>query len=124
MAHLFSSPLTCKAAKQRGEAGWGCPQAPPVSFPLLSTVPDGSRAGLRPVVRACLRPASWAGVPVPVLDACSGGPVFFVVSVAFLGLWRVGRVWGTLGVSGCPVGGRLKGGEVLPWERKKRFVRA
>ena len=61
---------------------------------------------------------------VPVLDACPGGPVFFVVSVAFFGLWRVGRVWGTLGVSGCPVGGRLKGGEVLPWERKKRFVRA
>ena len=72
---------------------------------------------------ACARRRGWA-CRVPVLDACPGGPVFFVVSVAFFFLWRVGRVWGTLGVSGCPVGGRLKGGEVLPWERKKRFVRA
>ena len=82
----------------------------------------GGVHGLRPSLFPCLRRVSW--VPVPVLDACSGGPVFFVVSVAFLGLWRVERVWGTLGVSGCPVGGRLKGGGVLPWERKKRFVRA
>ncbi|GGL06626.1 hypothetical protein GCM10010844_26770 [Deinococcus radiotolerans] len=61
---------------------------------------------------------------VPVLDARPGNPVFFAVPVVIFFLWQVERVWGTLGVSGRPVCGRLKGGEVLPWERKKRFVRA